>query len=137
MLNILLAAQRGRYRVLNREEGIECRSITITVQSSGVYRCIYHSVYSSNIRLSLFYRRIVNCPPPHIPEVSKPCQRILKALMHKNPEKRLGSQGATEIKLHPWFQVNAGHFVCLFVCLFTCCLLLLFCSVVSVCVCVE
>ncbi len=84
-----------------------------------LYTYIFHSPHTFIIPISILFplfihsylfpimlRRIVNCPPPHIYEVSKSCQRILKALMHKNPEKRLGAQGAEDIKKHPWFYVS-------------------------------
>lgn len=59
-----------------------------------------------------FPRRILQSPPPIPKYLSRPCQELLAALMHKEPSQRLGAGGAQEVKDHPWFQVRFSFNCC-------------------------
>ena len=84
------------------------------------YCCIHANLYICCCFFPLAKsRRILSDSPPIPSDVTKPCRRLLKALLQKNPEKRLGFHGAQQVKDHPWFKVlneaNAnGLYVCVF-----------------------
>lgn len=49
-------------------------------------------------------RRILHCQPPIPEDVTDGCRDLLEQLMHKDPEQRLGSKGAQDVKQHEWFK---------------------------------
>jgi len=50
------------------------------------------------------YRNIRNADPKlNYPYLSENAKDIMKQLLIKNPEERMGSRGIDEIKEHPWF----------------------------------
>ena len=50
------------------------------------------------------YQKILNDPLVFGPEISAPAQSILSGLLNRDPTKRLGVNGAEEIKKHPFFE---------------------------------
>lgn len=52
------------------------------------------------------HRRILNHPPPIPTDLTRPCRQLLKALLQKFPERRLGYDGAQQVKNHAWFKVR-------------------------------
>ncbi|KAL1744423.1 putative serine/threonine protein kinase [Schizophyllum fasciatum] len=50
------------------------------------------------------YQKILNDPLVFGPEISAPAQSILSGLLNRDPSKRLGVNGAEEIKKHPFFE---------------------------------
>ncbi len=49
------------------------------------------------------FEKIRKSTPKFPKSISKEAKDIIMALMEKDPEKRLGSKGANDIKGHPWF----------------------------------
>lgn len=56
-------------------------------------------------------RRILRSSPHYPSYLSSECKSLMKRLMEKDANKRLGSSGAHEIKKHAWFKVS-GPDVC-------------------------
>lgn len=46
----------------------------------------------------------IKCENPKLPfNITNECKLIISQLLHKDPTKRLGANGADEVKAHPWF----------------------------------
>ena len=70
---------------------------------------------------SEMYRKILNDPLKFPDEMGKDAQNLITRLLSRDPESRLGSNGAEEIKKHPFFKSGASspfpflHSPCLYI----------------------
>ena len=54
------------------------------------------------------YRKILNDPLKFPDEMGKDARNLITRLLSRDPENRLGSNGAEEIKKHPFFKSSAS-----------------------------
>ena len=57
--------------------------------------------YDENV--NVMYQRILSDPLVFPPDMSHDAKTIMAALLQRNPDKRLGANGAEDIKRHPFF----------------------------------
>jgi len=60
------------------------------------------------------YRKILNDPLKFPDEMGKDARNLITRLLSRDPESRLGSNGAEEIKKHPFFKSSTSLFLFLF-----------------------
>ena len=60
------------------------------------------------------YRKILNDPLKFPDEMGMDARNLITRLLSRDPENRLGSNGAEEIKKHPFFKSSTFPFSCLF-----------------------
>ncbi len=63
---------------------------------------------------SEMYRKILNDPLKFPDEMGKDARNLITRLLSRDPENRLGSNGAEEIKKHPFFKSSMSLFLFLF-----------------------
>lgn len=56
------------------------------------------------------YRKILNDPLKFPDEMGKDARNLITRLLSRDPENRLGSNGAEEIKKHPFFKSSTSLF---------------------------
>ena len=59
------------------------------------------------------YRKILNDPLKFPDEMGKDARNLITRLLSRDPENRLGSNGAEEIKKHPFFKSSMSFFLLL------------------------
>ena len=60
------------------------------------------------------YRKILNDPLKFPSEMKEDARNLITRLLSRDPENRLGSNGAGEIKKHPFFKSSTSRFLFLF-----------------------
>jgi serum/glucocorticoid-regulated kinase 2 len=59
--------------------------------------------YSNSMNRQELFERIKFAGPKYLPHLSSGSKQFMSDLLKKDPSKRLGANGAEEVKQHPWF----------------------------------